>query len=335
MRRQNLDTSLRYIALLRSIPVYPRKISVADISNYLKSRSTEYSVDTRTLQRDLEKLSRKFPITCDTEGRKNFWFWTDKNDLVHIPAMSQPTALAFNLAEEYLKGILPGSTIELLAAYFNRAREVLKGSKLMKWSKNIRSIKRGPYLEPPRIHPAVQETIYEALLNERQVNVNYLARGAERVKEYVLNPLSLVARNGAIYLVATAWRYEDPRHFMLSRIRKARLLDEPASRPNGFNLDAYVQEQGEFAYPLSNEMLRLELLFSQDAGFLFFESRLSSNQVVSTLEDGRIRVTATVRDDAEIRWWLLGYGDQVEVVKPQSLREEFRAIAKNLQRYYR
>lgn len=335
MRNNNTDTSLRYIAMLGCIPVNPGKISIADIRSKLEQLSPDYRVDIRTVQRDMERLSGKFPLTSVASGRTNYWSWVDKNALTLIPGMSPQTALAFNLAEDHLHTLLPGSTFNLLSAYFQRAREVLKGSRFSTWSQNIRAITRGPYLIPPKINPAIQDTVYEGLLNEKQLDVKYRTRGASQEKNYVLNPLGLVSRGGAIYLVATAWHYEDPRHFMLSRVRKATLLNERSRRPANFNLDTYISEQGEFAYPYSDKQLALELSFDADAGFIFSEFKLSADQIVTQRDDDEIRVTATVRDDAEIRWWLLGFGDQVEIIKPARLRKEFQAIAKNMAGYYR
>ena len=45
-------------------------------------------------------------------------------------------------------------------------------------------------------------------------------------------------------------------------------------------------------------------------------------------------MSATVQDTAELRWWLLGYGDKVEVLSPAFLRDEFRAIADRLGQTY-
>jgi predicted DNA-binding transcriptional regulator YafY len=40
-----------------------------------------------------------------------------------------------------------------------------------------------------------------------------------------------------------------------------------------------------------------------------------------------VLVRATVQDSAELHWWLLGFGELVEVLAPAALREEFRARA--------
>ena len=51
------------------------------------------------------------------------------------------------------------------------------------------------------------------------------------------------------------------------------------------------------------------------------EAALSEDQVIAADEKNGYRVTATVRQSARLRWWILGMGASVEVVQPQSLRD--------------
>jgi predicted DNA-binding transcriptional regulator YafY len=61
---------------------------------------------------------------------------------------------------------------------------------------------------------------------------------------------------------------------------------------------------------------------------------LSTDQKLSFVSDGQTRVVATVMDAPQLRWWLLGFGDGVEVLKPAALRRELGAIAQTMARRY-
>jgi len=62
--------------------------------------------------------------------------------------------------------------------------------------------------------------------------------------------------------------------------------------------------------------------------------QLSDDQTITEQPDGRMLVTATVQDTSELRWWLLGFGDGVEVLKPLKLRKHFVEIAANMASTY-
>ena len=86
-------------------------------------------------------------------------------------------------------------------------------------------------------------------------------------------------------------------------------------------------------YPWGGEIL-LDALFDAEVATHLREPRLSARQTLRYCPDGRVRVTARVRDTQQLRWWLLGFGDLVEVIGPETLREEFAETAREMYSLY-
>ena len=328
------DTMLRHLAMLGCIPVYPRDKSTRRMLEELREMDSDYEVSVRSIQRNLERLSRLFPITCEMRGRTNYWYWTDRHALIQLPSMSEPTAFALRLAADHLRAIMPPSALRPLEPYFRQADRVLEHTALGRWRDKAAIIERGPVLKPPAVASDVQDAVYTALMENRKVEVYYRARYRARGQRIVLNPLGVVVRTGIIYLVATSWDYEDIRHYVLQRMSKPVLLDESARRMPGFRLSEYIRDQKQFSYPLSDQRLHMQALFDSDVGLHLMESRLGSGHRTSVQEDGRILVEATVSDTADLRWWLLGFGSGVEVLEPESLRTEMREQAGRMWELY-
>ena len=162
--REATDTTLRYLKLLACLPRHPDRLSTKGLQGKLERDNPEYSVSLRTMQRDLERLSSIFPISCIEQGRAKHWFWTEKDALTQIPDMGEPTALALRMAEEYLQAVLPPPTIELLRPYFKHARAVLADTELGAWASKVRIIHRGPDLIPPEVQCEVHDAVCEAVL---------------------------------------------------------------------------------------------------------------------------------------------------------------------------
>ena len=208
------ETLYRQWVMLTRIPRHPRKITVPALKSILLGEG--YTVDTRTIQRDLNKLSISFPLSSDTEGRKNYWYWIPEAAIQDLPGMDPVTALAFEMAESYLKPLLPRATLDLLQPYFHRARKVLNAQSdtlLRKWPEKVAVIERGPVLQKPDINPDVQQVVYQALLEEKPIKASYQPRGAEQSKDYLMHPLGIVSRVGMIYLICTLWDYDDAKQF--------------------------------------------------------------------------------------------------------------------------
>jgi hypothetical protein len=83
---------------------------------------------------------------------------------------------------------------------------------------------------------------------------------------------------------------------------------------------------GEFSYPVG-EPRRLEAVFSHGAHFHLHDTPLNVDQHIAALDRGRVTVRATAENTAELRWWLLGFAELVEVLAPADLRHEVQARA--------
>lgn len=326
------DTLLRTWAMLRMIPRFPRVITTATVKSRLADDG--WTVSLRTIQRDLIKLSEVFPLVSD-EAKPQGWSWQANAAQLDLPTLDAQAALTFKLVEGHLQTLLPHTTLDYLAPWFQTASGVLdaQGNGLAAWPGKIRVLSRGLPQRPPAIDTQVQSAIYQGLLLERQLAVTYQPPWTEATKEYVVNPLAVVVRDALVYLVCTMWDYGDVRHLLLHRMLSAELKDDPALSLAGFDLDAHIA-QGEFSYPVESEALRLEAEFGGFAATSVAECPLSTDQTAEKLDDGCLLIKATVPDTLDLRTWLLGFGDLVTVLAPPSLREEFADVAVNLANRY-
>src|ERR1700674_1555737 len=315
------DTALRLIDTLRHIPRHPLSISTPRLTQLLEQLG--YEVTPRMVQRDLEKLSR-YGISCD-EGKPKLWYWTPGAKVIDIPGLDPQAALTFALAERHLRMLMPASTLAYLDPYFATAKWVLDahGKGLSRWPDKIRVLPRGQRLVAPTIDPAIQDTVYQALLEERRVDLSYLPSGSRQRKAYQASLLALVVRDQVIYLVCTLWDYEDVIQLDLHRVKSATLLEQPIHKPAAFDIDEYIR-RGEFGFR-QGDAIRLVVLFERGAGLPLAETPLSKDQKIKETPDQRLRVEATVADTEELRWWLLAFGGEVEVLRPVKVRRDIAA----------
>lgn len=84
----------------------------------------------------------------------------------------------------------------------------------------------------------------------------------------------------------------------------------------------------------SGMQINLVARFAPAIGKQLLETRLSVDQASTTLNDGRIEIRARVPDSGRLRWWLRGFGSNVEIVNPEGLRNAFRGEARAMLRCY-
>ena len=327
---------LRQLIMLQKIPRFPKKTSTGKLRDILKNNGFE--VTQRTIQRDLKSLSQVLPgLQVDEDKDIPGWSWSKETKLLlDIPTMDGNMALTFQMVDYFLKNVFPPSVLNQLRPYFDSAENVLRVTDehgYAHWQEKVRILSRNQALIPAEIDEKVITVIYEALFKGRQIRARYKNRSGDEVG-YDLHPLGLVIRESVVYLVATIWDYQDLRHLALHRFKHCDLLDDNVKIPKGFNLDQYLAS-GSFEYgEKENETIKLKALFFDWAGHHLLETPLSEDQQTSDPDDDQLLVEATVNDSAQIRWWLMGFGDNVEVLEPKELRKEFTEIAENLRDIY-
>ncbi len=329
------NTLLRQWAMLRHVPRYPARINTRALMTRLEEQG--FQVSQRTIQRDLKALAGLFPGLQSDENRDMAgWFWSRECEVNDFPAIDPPMAFTFKLAELFLGRMMPPAVIDQLHPYLacsERVLESVDNEGYTGWAGKVRIVPRNQPLIPARIDPEVIPVVYGALLEGRQFRGRYRRRDGD-VAEYRFHPLGLVFRDSVIYLVATVWDYPDPRHYALHRFEACELLEQAAVAPDGFDLDSYVKS-GVFEYLGSgSRKIRISVLFARQVALHLQETPLSDDQKMTPKGDDLVQVTATVNDSQQLRWWLLAFGDQVEVLKPKRLREEFRNISAGLCRKY-
>jgi predicted DNA-binding transcriptional regulator YafY len=256
--------------------------------------------------------------------------------MFNIPRMSNLSALSFNLVEKFLQNKLPVAIKEQLNLFFSSASKRLKKlsfTGFAQWPDKIRILPRGHRLIPAEIELNVVESIFEALWWDKQFEAIYRKRGEKETVEYKVNPLGLVFREEAVYLVCSLWDFDNVIQLALHRFQSVSPLQTNRKIPKGFNLDDYIAEK-HFSYIERDEPIKLRVLLDEGAAIHLYESKLSEDQQLTIQENGQVILEATIKDTSELRWWLLGFGEYIEVLKPDDLREEFGRIARSMATKY-
>jgi predicted DNA-binding transcriptional regulator YafY len=141
-----------------------------------------------------------------------------------------------------------------------------------------------------------------------------------------------VQRGSLTYLVAAPENMDDILIFAFHRMKEVTVLPETSRAPDGFDIDEYIAS-GAFGWG-DGERLELEAIFEADAAEHLQETRLAEDQKLSPLPKHRMKIQATVNDTPQLEWRLLGFGDAVEVIRPEGLRSRMEQSARGMSRLY-
>lgn len=316
------QTLYRHWLLLQSLPKAPRALSASALTARLAEEG--FRVSKRSVERDLQSLSTVFPLVCDDSATPFLWSWSKDAPSFSLPGMSPLQALVLLTAQEHLRDLLPKGQLGQLAPLFEQARQTITQQHsrpgLGDWAQTVAVVPAAQPTLPPDTDPALLETLQDALLDQRVVEVTYRSRVAGEAKQFNLHPIGFLQRSRVMYLACTINDYTDVRLLATHRIRSATLLESGCRKPSREALQqARALVEAGFA---DHGRISLNLRMSKFSAEALAESPLSRDQRITRADSGDwMMIEATVRDTDQLRWWLTAYGEQVEVLAPASLRD--------------
>jgi predicted DNA-binding transcriptional regulator YafY len=171
-------------------------------------------------------------------------------------------------------------------------------------------------------------TIQSAIAQRRKVKIHYDSFFDKAAIDSILSPLHILYNQRAWYCIGRSSLHKSVRTFKLNRIKKADLLDEDFGDGDDFDLADYLG----CAWSMIPEgrIHHVRLKFAPKVASNVAEVQWHKSQKVAREPDGSATIEFRVDGLNEITWWILGYGDQVEVLAPASLRKNISDIARNM-----
>lgn len=331
---------IRQLKILMMLPRYPSKFTVSEIRERLAQTGIDRSH--RTIERDLVALSAHFPIVTDETSIPG-WSWSkDAKEALSTLSIDAPSALALCMVERHLFELLPQSMLRSLRPLFISAKRFLDSSGHIKsglrnWSKRTALVQRGINPVPQQVDLRIARTVSEAIVNGQNIVIEYVKRFGD-LKKSTLRPAGLLSRGNILYLAAfDVDGASQVKFFALHRFKKVMLTTTPSHIPTGFDLSHSVTHDGSFdiiSSPDGERNIRVKLRFDPSAGSFFKDSVMYSNQSIEK-KNGKYLVSFTAINSVELRWWILGFGEKVEVLAPMSLRTEISKSLTQAARHYR
>lgn len=314
--------------LLEKIPEQPASITTNDLANALDRVLIERGETPpqprsllRTVQRTLLRLSHT-PNLLGDSGKPINWSWEVGSKRKSLMRLDSATALAFGLLEQHLDEFIPEPHRSELAPLFAKADEMIRArldTRAVRWKNRATTAAADFALPPPNVKPEVLHAAQAALMESRQLVLDYRKPGAEVSRRHQVHPQGLVLCDGVFHLVAVVDGHETPAHFVLHRAERAEATSQPSRDIPGFNAAHYVGTQNGLQF-LTGKTIRLRLRISGYLATILRERPLATDQGISAVDDGWHQLTATLPESEQIEWWLASWGDQCEVLAPKRLR---------------
>jgi predicted DNA-binding transcriptional regulator YafY len=288
-------------------------------------------VSQRTILRDIDQLSAAGVPLWGERGYQG-GFQLREGWSTQLTGMTEPEANALLLAG------LPGPATELgLGAAAASARLKMVASLPAAWREQAERVGERLHIDPvdwyrTQDSPRFLREVADAVWRGRRLSVEYESwRGTSR---HELEPLGLVLKAGAWYLLARKVSKEGLRTYRLASMHAVATSNQPIKRPRGFDLACAWQES---ARRFEVELRKIEARVRVSPRCLTWLGNARIQAVTLRVHEAHLPVRPGWRDvlmsvesiEHGARQ-LLGYGAEIEVLTPIELRAEMFRQASQL-----
>ena len=176
------------------------------------------------------------------------------------------------------------------------------------------------------------DVINDAIAEKRKINFIYNDIGTDfklhprREEPYVVNPYQIVANNGRFYLICNYDKYDNVAHFRIDRMTDVHELEEKIKPMKEVpELDGRLnlpKHMAEHIYMFNGPSSAIKLATTADMMSDLVDWFGTDFKILE--QDGDKIVVRLNCNEKAMRFWALQYGPYVEVLGPESLREQIK-----------
>lgn len=263
-----------------------------------KMLAEQTGVTVKTIQNDLNKRLRAFPIETDNLG----WYWLNETRLDRASLLNDEEEIVLMLALELLE------ESDNISRYSRSIMQKMLDSR----SVNPFFIKQEE-LEPIDIDSLIVNTLETAI---EQRNIVTIATEGKRLR---IAPYKIVNFDGLWYLYARDFRDDRIRTWMLRDIRDVR--QEVETHDLSHTQIEKALEHTHTAWFEDGGCFEVVVKVDPDiAEFFRLRRRLSSQEIVEEYEDGSLLVSFDVTTDEDVDNLIKSWLPHIEVVSPARFR---------------
>ena len=170
--------------------------------------------------------------------------------------------------------------------------------------------------------------IQKAIAKKNKVSMRYHSLFEGQIIDVELCPYHLMYNRRAWYVLGFSDLHKSIRTFKLNRIKELKSTEKYFV--GGESFDLYDFFGRAWSMIPEGRIYNIKLRFLPMVANNVAEVQWHSTQKVTHNSDGSATIEFLVDGLREITWWILGYGDQVQVLAPKALRNKVLETAKNM-----
>jgi predicted DNA-binding transcriptional regulator YafY len=183
------------------------------------------------------------------------------------------------------------------------------------------------------------KTLLKAMELRLICKVIYRSLLSSKSKTFLIMPLKIFSHNDSMYLSARfagkpgkpdTRREYDPL-LAIHRLKRVEMTDQAFEFPKDYDFEQIYNRNFGI---IKDNAFHAEVEFTGLSGRYIAERMWSPDQRIRRIDDSTLRITFSASSDKELISWLLSFGDEARLIKPQRLVDSTKAMLMKMQALY-
>ena len=339
----NKNAQIRYQALDRCLSNWSRRYYIEDLVDACNEALYNYNgegnkgdgVKKRQVQEDLKFMESeegyRMMIDAVRDGHKMYYRYHERNDSISNRPFNQEE---LNIVSDALMLLKRFEGVPQFDWLKDVDKQLYSTSQLGKDVRSVVSFQHNPYLKG--MDKDYYKQIFDAIVNKQAIEIGYHPFGKD-VQSRIVSPYHLKQYNNRWFLIGKKYNFESLSNFAIDRIEGIKEIGR--AKYELLNDDFDFEDFFEDVVGVSVEDVPVEdvVIYANEKVFNYiFTKPLHESQIIKRelLPDGRREIDLKVKDNYELRALLRSFGSQIEVIKPESLRNKMKENALVLSKMY-
>lgn len=335
--------SARLFILYQRLPRSKDKaMSLTELMPMYGDHPDHYKSERKNLENDLIDLNHIFndifysqalvrvPAWGQNISGKTARFYIEPSFTIDV--INEQTVFFWEMLDKFTANYLPVSFRHNITAKLSQIKsqdkKIFVNSVLGQWQHHLMTLPS--IVEAPMLDNKVLDSIHQALLQNKKLQISYRKKWDDSVSERLIYPRGLVFIDNMIYLTGFYSVADDiddnvllkaHRNFAVNRIVKATIINEPIADWVGrdcFTLEK-LQQLGKLELT-HNTDIKLVLKVQKYACQHLYERPLSDNQQIIAIDETWSQLSATVANTQRLQDWLVSMSQLAVVIEPIELK---------------
>lgn len=332
---KNKDFALRIEIIDECLRNRYRKWTLQDLIDTVNVKLTERYGKTagkRTIQDDLKhmKEEKQAPIEKKKNGTTTYFYYSDTNySIKNLPIKEEEIGFlndAINILRQVNDFKVIHEVDEIVNKLQNTVNTNIEGSpSIIQFEKH--TIAKGTeYIDD----------IFSAIKEKATLRVTYQPFNADQPKQYVFYPYLLKEYRNRWFVIGRKDNAESITNFALDRIKSIKNSDAYYISNDLFNPETYFNNLIGVSIPEGEKIQPVEIkIAAKQVSYIRTKPIHHTQEIIKEYKNGCITIRLWLICNYELQSVLLGFGSDIEVIKPGSLRKSVMEIIQQASKNYK